>query len=173
MGAMFEEYILNNFVHVASAKDAGFWEIRRWLIENGYGWESLKPVLLTAGAVILRLLINRRDPKRLKREKALLACTGAVSVANMLTAFIAGTGFEQHLAMGECSLLVAWLLAVSALLEWANRKAEWMKWPEYAAALCVLTNGCGASRKRFDPGKAGGGQGVLRTVRFASARDVE
>ncbi len=138
MGAMFEEYILNNFVHVASAKDAGFWEIRRWLIENGYGWESLKPVLLTAGAVILRLLINRRDPKRLKREKALLACTGAVSVANMLTAFIAGTGFEQHLAMGECSLLVAWLLAVSALLEWANRKAEWLKWPEYAAALCVL-----------------------------------
>lgn len=39
---MFQEYIINNFVHVASAKDVGFWEIRRWLIVNDtYGWLSL------------------------------------------------------------------------------------------------------------------------------------
>ena len=100
LGAMFEEYILNNFVHVASAKDAGFWEIRRWLIENGYGWESLKPVLLTAGAVIVRLLIYRGEPERFKREKGLLACAATVAVANMLAAYVSGTGFEQHLAMG-------------------------------------------------------------------------
>lgn len=95
LGAMFEEYILNNFVHVASAKDAGFWEIRRYLIENGYGWESLKPVLLMAGAVIVRLLIYRGEPERFKREKGLLACAATVAVANMLAAYVSGTGFDS------------------------------------------------------------------------------
>ena len=140
LGAMFEEYILNNFVHVASAKDAGFWEIRRYLIENGYGWESLKPVLLMAGAVIVRLLIYRGEPERFKREKGLLACAATVAVANMLAAYVSGTGFEQHLAMGDCTLLMACLLALSAVLDRLNRKVRWMKWPEYAAALCVLAS---------------------------------
>ena len=140
LGAMFEEYILNNFVHVASAKDAGFWEIRRYLIENGYGWESLKPVLLMAGAVIVRLLIYRGEPERFKREKGLLACAATVAVANMLAAYVSGTGFEQHLAMGDCTLLMACLLALSAVLDRLNRKVRWMKWLEYAAALCVLAS---------------------------------
>lgn len=151
MGAMFEEYILNNFVHVASAKDVGFWEIRQYLIENGYGWESLKPVLLMAGTVVLRLLIYRGDAERFRREKTLMACMGAVAVFNMLAAYISGTGFAQHLAMGNCTLLVACLLALSAVLDWVNRKAGWLKWPEYVAALCVLATVAVPAAKELAP----------------------
>lgn len=170
LGAMFEEYILNNFVHVASAKDAGFWEIRRYLIENGYGWESLKPVLLMAGAVIVRLLIYRGEPERFKREKGLLACAATVAVANMLAAYVSGTGFEQHLAMGDCTLLMACLLALSAVLDRLNRKVRWMKWLEYAAALCVLGVCRGAGRERACAATAGGGQDGARGVCGGPAR---
>ena len=42
--------------------------------------------------------------------------------------------------MGDCTLLMACLLALSAVLDRLNRKVRWMKWPEYAAALCVLAS---------------------------------
>lgn len=58
----------------------------------------------------------------------------------MLAAYVSGTGFEQHLAMGDCTLLMACLLALSAVLDRLNRKVRWMKWLEYAAALCVLAS---------------------------------
>ena len=137
-GAMLEEYILNNFVHVATAKDADFWEMRLWIIQNGYGWESLKPILWMAGAVVLRLAIYRKEPDAFKREKQMMLCMGVMAVANLAVAYVAGTGFYQHLLMGRATALVAGVLALSALLDWLSGKIVWLRWAEYAAALAVL-----------------------------------
>lgn len=139
LGAMLQEYILNNFVHVATAKDADFWEIRGWLIfHDSYGWLSPQPVLGMAGAIALRLVIYRRDAQRMKRERFLAVYGLALAVANLLSAFVAGTGFHQHLLMGSCTTLIASLLAISAVMELLNRRVSWMKWPELAAAACLL-----------------------------------
>ena len=100
---MFQEYIINNFVHVASAKDAGFWEIRRWLIVNDvYGWLSLQPVLMMLGAVLVRFLACRKDPERVRREKPLWLGMSLTAVGNLLCAFVSPLGFRQHLLMGYC-----------------------------------------------------------------------
>lgn len=139
LGAMFEEYIINNFVHAATAKDAGFWEIRRWLIfEDGYGWDSLEPVLMMAGAIVIRRLAFRADPQRLRREKPLLAGAALMAVGNLLCAYVAGTGFRQHLLMGYATMLIACVLGLSALLEWLNTRAGWLRWPELLAAAGLM-----------------------------------
>lgn len=139
LGAMFQEYIINNFVHVASAKDVGFWEIRRWLIVNDtYGWLSLQPVLLMLGAVLVRYLTCRKDPERMRREKPLWLGMSLTAVGNLLCAFVSPLGFRQHLLMGYCTMLAACVLGASAALEWLGARAAWLKWPEAAAAVCLL-----------------------------------
>ncbi|HIS41316.1 MAG TPA: hypothetical protein IAC11_00345 [Candidatus Limiplasma pullicola] len=139
LGAMIQEYVINNFVHVGSAKDAGFWEIRRWLIVNDvYGWLSLQPVLLMLGALLVRLLTCWKDPERMKREKPLWLGMMLAAVGNMLCAFVSPLGFRQHLLMGYCTMLAACVLGVSAALEWLSSKAAWLRWPQAAAAACLL-----------------------------------
>lgn len=139
LGAMFQEYIINNFVHVASAKDAGFWEIRRWLIVNDvYGWLSLQPVLMMLGAVLVRFLACRKDPERVRREKPLWLGMSLTAVGNLLCAFVSPLGFRQHLLMGYCTMLAACVLGVSSALEWLGARVAWLKWPEAVAAVWLL-----------------------------------
>lgn len=137
IGPMLREYILNNFDHVESAKDVGFWEIRRYIFKGSYGWLSVFPVLLTAAAAAMRLAVRRVSRESVKHEAMLLIYASTFSVANMLGAYVAGTGFHQHLVMGVATKVLACLLGLSALLKIINSRLAWMIWPERAIALAL------------------------------------
>lgn len=139
IGPMLREYILNNIGHVSSAKDMNFWELRLYLLRGSYGIDSLKPVFAMAGAVALRWLLGRRGGVRLPHEGMLLGSMSALALSNLLVGYVAGTGFYQHLDMGGITMLMACLLALSALIPFARRRAAWTKWLEYAGALALCT----------------------------------
>ncbi len=149
VGPMFTEYILNNFVHVGTAKNVDFWEMRLYLITHSYGWASLKPVLYTAGALAVRLLLRRKAA--VARESMLLAYTAALMAANLLVGYIAGTGFFQHLMMEIASTVLAALLALSAALcalsAWKPRLAR----AQSAAALAMAVLIAVPAARAFTP----------------------
>lgn len=72
--------------------------------------------------------------------------------------------------MGDCTLLMACLLALSAVLDRLNRKVRWMKWLEYAAALCVLASVAVPAVNALAPQQPGGGQDGARGVCGGPAR---
>lgn len=137
IGPMFREYILNNFDHVQTAKDVDFWEMRLYIMRGSYGWASLLPVLLMAGAAVVRLLTLRGANKGARHEKLLLCFAGVFALANLASAYVAGTGFHQHLVMGVGTKVLACLLGLSALLGWLNERLPWTKWAERAMALAL------------------------------------
>ena len=67
VGAMFEDYILNNFVHVAKGKGYGFMETRLYLLERSYGRTALKAAggMIAAVIVCLLLKFGKRDGRRI------------------------------------------------------------------------------------------------------------
>lgn len=135
VGPMFTEYILNNFVHVGTAKNVDFWEMRLYLITHAYGWESLKPVLYTMGALAVRLLLRRRAAAR--QENMLIGYTAALALANLLVGYIAGTGFFQHLMMEIASTVLAALLALSAALSAVRAWKPRLAWTQGAIAVAL------------------------------------
>ncbi len=137
IGPMFREYILNNFDHVESAKDVGFWEIRRYIMKGSYGSLSVLPVLMMAVAAVLRLLARRVSRESVKHETTLLIYAVLFSIANMLGAYVAGTGFHQYLVMGIATKVLACLIGLSALLKIINMRFSWMIWPERVIALAL------------------------------------
>lgn len=95
-------------------------------------------MLLMLGAVLVRYLTCRKDPERMRREKPLWLGMSLTAVGNLLCAFVSPLGFRQQLLMGYCTMLAACVLGASAALEWLGARAAWLKWPEAAAAVCLL-----------------------------------
>lgn len=126
-GAMVQEYFLNNIVHVLVGKDHGFWDMRMYLIKGSYGTKSIRPVLIMALVLIAARFIQPAALYHSKTEKRLRWYLAAVTVANLLVAYVASSGFTQHLTLGQSTLLMAVLLLIRMV--WQRLKA-WSLFPK-------------------------------------------
>lgn len=136
VGAMFEDYILNNFVHVAKGKGYGFVESRLHLFEIGYGFNALKIAVNMLVAVIGCVLLKRgKKSDEQDQTGSLYAVALLMALGNMMVAFVASSGFYQHLMMGIATSLLAALLLVSALL---RRIGSWKRFGCVQAVAAVL-----------------------------------
>ena len=135
VGAMFQEYILDNFAHVAGGEEESFVQSRLALLFSAYGLRSLIPVVAMGASVALRCV----------RRKGFDWLDGfglALAVANLGVGYIASSGFMQHLLMGSATLYLAVGMLFAELA--VGEKPSSIPWKTVlAVALCVLV--CGHS----------------------------
>lgn len=121
IGPMLEEYLLNNFVHIAKGKNVGFMESRRYIFEQYYGLASVLPVKRMIKALIIAVVLCPREHR--KTEWRIWLYSAALAAANWLIAFVAGSGFMQHLTLGQLTEVLAMLLVLRTAALWLK------KWP--------------------------------------------
>lgn len=114
--AMLQEYLLSNITHVIVGKDVGFWESRMYLIRGSYGEKSFLPLLMMAAALVVSAIIKPRS-KRDHMEMRLHVYGAAVAASTLLIAYVASSGFKQHLMLGQLTELVAILLILRAIAQ--------------------------------------------------------
>lgn len=151
VGAMFEDYILNNFVHVAKGKGYGFMETRLYLLERSYGRTALKAVggMIAAVIVCLLLKFGKRDGDEIQTG-GLYTAAVLMALGNLLVAFVASSGFYHHLMMGDITNLLTILLISSAIL---RRVSVWkpVRWVQLGAAVLVLCLSVNAVVQSINP----------------------
>lgn len=118
VGAMLREYFLSNVVHVAVGKGAGFWEGRLYLLGTSYGRRSLLPPAMMA----LALLISRALGG--KRDGLLRGYAAAVALSTLLIAYVAASGFSQHLMLGQLTEVLALMLLLRAITQRLERNGR-------------------------------------------------
>lgn len=114
--AMLREYLLNNIIHVVVGKNVGFWESRMYIIRSSYGEHSIFPVVLMAVALICSGLLK---PRRLRTEMEarLHVYAAATAVSSLLVAYVASTGFKQHLMLGQLTEMLAILILLRTIAQ--------------------------------------------------------
>lgn len=121
IGPMFEEYILNNLVHVAKGKNVGFMESRKYIFAQYYGLASMAPVKRMLKALVVAIVLCPWASR--KTEWKFWLYSAAITAANWLIAFVAGSGFLQHLTLGQITEVLAILLVLRTAALWLK------KWP--------------------------------------------
>lgn len=134
LGPMIKEYLINNFIHVAKGKNAGFLSSRMGLFFSSYGRKALWMLASIVGALGMYFLLEDREKTRLLYRYAVL-----LALANYAVAFVASSGFVQHLTMGRATCVLAVLLAMHAILSKAVNLPYFRKIQTYAAVavICV------------------------------------
>lgn len=148
VGMMFEDYILNNFVHVAKGKGNGFLETRLYLFETGYAQSALQMAANIPVAIVgCRLMRFGKTSEGQVKTGWLYTCAVLMALGNLMVAFVASSGFHQHLMMGIVSSLLAALLLSSAILRRLAHVWKPFGWVQTAVAVliaCVAVGGVAA-----------------------------
>ena len=137
LGAMLQEYLLSNITHVMMGKNVGFWESRMYIIGTSYGEKSIFPVVLMAAALVISFVWKpkaKRDPL----ETRLHVYGAAVAVSTLLIAYVASSGFTQHLMLGQLTEVMAILLVLRTLAQRLEEKGLMERTMKHSRKLTAI-----------------------------------
>lgn len=135
--AMLREYLLNNIVHVIVGKDVGFWESRMYIIGTSYGEKSFFPVMLMAAALVFSVCCKPKAARD-HMEMRLHVYGAAVAASTLLIAYVASSGFSQHLMLGQITELMAIMLILRTIAQRLQEKKLLDKAMKGSRALTAL-----------------------------------
>lgn len=137
VGAMFQEYILDNFAHVSAAENEPLLASRLELVKGNYGLVSIIPVVLMMVAVCVNWISGLRNHEKKEQRKWMNLFGLALAATNFSVGYIADSGFMQHLLMGGATLYLAFGMLAGAFPALPKHTASKVAGAVLAGVLCV------------------------------------